>query len=200
MYTSRAEYRLVLRSDNADLRLARAGYDIGLISKKQYRSVTEKKAGITGLVARLKSTIIRPGSKVKKALEEIGTRFIGSPVSAYGLLKRPEVKIDDMIRHFFKEADGYSQVVLRQAEIDVKYEGYIKRQKSNIKRMQNFEGYIIPGKLDYFSIYGLAFEAQEKLSKIRPDTIGQASRIAGISPSDISILLIKLKQKAGMGA
>ena len=167
MYTSRAEYRLVLRSDNADLRLARAGHDIGLISKKQYRSVTEKRASIDELVSKLKSMTIRPGSKVKKALDEIGTRLTRSPVSAYGLLKRPEVKIGEIIRHFFKEADGYSKIVLRQAEIEVKYEGYIKRQKGNIKRMQNLERYIIPRKLDYYSIYGLTFEAQEKLSKIK---------------------------------
>ena len=120
MYTSKAEYRLVLRSDNADLRLAKAGHDIGLISKKQYRRVTEKRAGIARLVSKLRSTIIKPGSTAKKALEEIGTRSTGSPVNAYGLLKRPEVKIDDIIKHFFKDANGYSKMVLRQAEIGIK--------------------------------------------------------------------------------
>lgn len=201
MYTSRAEYRLVLRSDNADLRLIEASRDIGLISKEQYSSVAEKKASIADLSSRLKSIIIFPGDEAKKALEETGTTQIGAPISAYDLLKRPEIKIKDLIPNFIKKENGYSKKVLEQVEIGIKYEGYIKRQKSDIKRMQSLENYNIPRKLDYSSINGITFEAKEKLSKMRPDTIGQASRIAGVSPSDISILLVnlkKIKEKKGV--
>ena len=195
MYTSRAEYRLVLRSDNADLRLSKVGHDMGLINKEQYKTVAVKKEGIAQMLSKLKSTIIKPGDGVKKVLKKIGSMPISSPVSAHGLLKRPEVKIDDIIKYFLADQNDISKKVFEQVEIGVKYEGYIKRQKTDIKRMQGLERYLIPKKIDYFNISGMTFEAQEKLNKMKPDTIGQASRIAGVSPSDISILLVKLKGK-----
>ena len=197
MYTSRAEFRLLLRPDNADIRLSGEGYRIGLISKEQYRKVVRKKRKIEQLIKEFKNISISPIEKDNEFLSEIKTSTINSSINIYKLLKRPEVKIADIMKYFYNNKNssnnGYGNEILKQVEINIKYKGYIDRELLNIKRLSNLENYGIKKDIDYFNIKGLKYEAQEKLSMIRPDTLGQASRIAGISPADISILMIYLK-------
>jgi tRNA uridine 5-carboxymethylaminomethyl modification enzyme len=199
MYTSRAEYRLVLRSDNADIRLSRYGNKIGLITDEQIRKVAERENEINRLILKLKEGSIKPGRSSDPILKKMGIRPVSTHLSAYRLLKRPEIKIEDIINFIGGRADNYKRRVLKQAEVNIKYEGYITRQLSEIKKLKSLERYSLPKDLDYFSIVGLTYEAQEKLSNIRPDTLGQASRIAGISPADISILMLNLKAKLRTG-
>ncbi|MFC2145187.1 tRNA uridine-5-carboxymethylaminomethyl(34) synthesis enzyme MnmG [Actinomycetota bacterium] len=197
MYTSRAEYRLVLRSDNADRRLAEIGLKIGLISKEMYGSVKRRQKQINEVIGQLKREKINPGKKVNKMLLNINTSTIDNPTALHQLLKRPEVNIDELVSSFFKKGMDYDRKVLRQVEIEIKYKGYINRQLSEIKKLSGVEKYILPEGFDYFSISGLTYEAREKLSKVRPNTLGQASRIAGVSPADISVLIMVLKQRTG---
>ena len=199
MYTSRAEFRLSLRPDNADIRLSEEGYRIGLISKEQYRKVVEKKRKIEKLIKEFKNISIRPIVKNNEFLSEIKTSTINSSINIYKLLKRPEVKITDVMKYFYNNKkdgsnNGSSNEILKQVEINIKYKGYIDRELINIRRLSNLESYSIKKDTNYFDIKGLKYETQEKLSNIRPDTLGQASRVAGISPADISILMIYLKQ------
>jgi tRNA uridine 5-carboxymethylaminomethyl modification enzyme len=197
MYTSRAEFRLLLRPDNADIRLSGEGYRIGLIGKEQYRKVVEKKRKIEQLIKEFKNISISPIEKNNEFLNEIKTSTINGSINIYKLLKRPEVKIADIMKYFYNNKNssnnGYGNEILKQVEINIKYKGYIDRELLNIKRLSNLENYGIKKDINYFNIKGLKYEAQEKLSMIRPDTLGQASRIAGISPADISILMIYLK-------
>jgi tRNA uridine 5-carboxymethylaminomethyl modification enzyme len=195
IYTSRAEYRLVLRSDNADIRLSKIGKDLGLITDSQYNGVLERKKKIDEVIKRLKSFILKPGSNIDRACNKMGTSKINTPLSAFKFLKRPEASIDDVKILIDEISSNYDEKVLKQAEIKIKYEGYIKRQTSQIKELEGFEKYYIPLELDYFKIRGLTYEAREKLTDIRPNTLGQASRIAGISPSDIMMLMLSLKGK-----
>lgn len=199
MYTSRAEYRLVLRSDNADIRLSRFGNKIGLITDEQISKVAERENEINRLILKLRESSIKPGGSSDPILKKMGIRPVGTHLSAYRLLKRPEIKIEDIINFIGGRADNYKRRVLKQAEVNIKYEGYINRQLSKIKKLKSLERYSLPKDLDYFNIVGLTYEAQEKLSNIRPDTLGQASRIAGISPADISILMLNLKARLRTG-
>jgi tRNA uridine 5-carboxymethylaminomethyl modification enzyme len=196
MYTSRAEYRLILRSDNADIRLSGFGKNLGLITEGQYKKIIKKEEKIIKLMSRLKDTILNPGKVNNTILEKIGTGSIGTPLSIYRLLKRPEVAIENMMDYFIDKENRYDKNVLKQAEIRIKYEGYISRQLTEIKKIGNLERYYLSPDLDYFKIVGLTYEAQEKLTKIKPDTLGQASRIAGVSPADISIIMLNLKGRS----
>jgi len=196
MYTSRAEYRLILRSDNADIRLAPLGRKLGLITEKEHGRVKEKISNTAELIHILKEKKIIPSEETNKKLGSMNTAAIDSPVKLFNLLKRPEVSIIDMFKAFGKGIKTYSREVLEQVEIRVKYEGYIKRQMAEVKKLSGLEKKVIPKWLDYHSINSLTYEAREKLGKIKPNTIGQASRIAGVSPSDISVLLMVLKQKS----
>ncbi len=195
MYTSRAEYRLILRSDNADIRLSKIGNDIGLITDRQYKEVLKREEEINKIMTRLKTYNLNPGGENNIILKKIGTKLIDTPLSVYKLLKRPEVNIGDVTGFLNGMKNSYNKNVLKQAEIKIKYEGYINRQLSEIKKMEGLEKYYLPLDLDYFSINGLTFEAKDKLAAIRPNTLGQASRIAGVSPADISILMLNLKGK-----
>ena len=197
MYTSRAEYRLVLRSDNADRRLSEIGLKIGLISEEMYSSVKKRQKEINEVIEQLKCEKINPGSKINKMLSNINTSTIDSPTALHQLLKRPEVNIDALISSFFKKGLNYDRKVLKQVEIEIKYKGYINRQLTEIKKLSGIEKYILPQAFDYFSISGLTYEAREKLSMVKPYTLGQASRIAGVSPADISVLIMVLKQRTG---
>ncbi|NQT67907.1 MAG: tRNA uridine-5-carboxymethylaminomethyl(34) synthesis enzyme MnmG [Actinobacteria bacterium] len=199
MYTSRAEYRLVLRSDNADIRLSKFGNDIGLITNEQYKRVVKKEKEIDRLISKLKASSLNPDRGNNIILEKMGTKPINTPLSIYKLLKRPEVNISDVIDFTGDKRDNYDRIILKQVEIKIKYEGYIKRQLSEIKKLESLEKYYLTRDLNYFKIVGLTYEAQEKLTKIKPNTLGQASRIAGISPADISILMLNLKGKPGAG-
>lgn len=195
MYTSRAEYRLVLRADNADIRLGEIGRDIGLISEKQYKEILKRKREIDEIQTRFKTIVLKPDKNCKMILKGIGINKIDKPLDVYSLLKRPGVNIESIIELLDGIKDDYTREVLKQAEINIKYEGYIKRQINEIKKMESLEKYYLPSDINYFNIIGLTFEAREKLTKIKPDTLGQASRIAGVSPADISILMLSLKGK-----
>ena len=195
MYTSRAEYRLVLRSDNADIRLSKFGNDIGLITNEQYKRVVKREKEIDRLISKLKASSLNPDRGNNIILEKMGTKPIDTPLSICKLLKRPEVSISDVIDFTGDKRNNYDRIILKQVEIKIKYEGYINRQLSEIKKLESVEKYYLTRDLNYFKIVGLTYEAQEKLTKIKPNTLGQASRIAGISPADISILMLNLKGK-----
>lgn len=199
MYTSRAEYRLVLRSDNADIRLSKFGNDIGLITNEQYKRVVKREKEIDRLIFKLKASSLNPDRGNNIILEKMGTKPIDTPLSIYKLLKRPEVSISDVMDFTGDKRNNYDRKILKQVEIKIKYEGYINRQLSEIKKLESLEKYYLTRDLNYFKIVGLTYEAQEKLTKIKPNTLGQASRIAGISPADISILMLNLKGKLKAG-
>ena len=192
MYTSRCEYRLLLRPDNADLRLSWIGHNIGLINDNQYKLVLSKKEKIDELIKNFMKKNINPTTIINSKLKSINTSTINSSTSIYKLLKRPEVSISDIVKYFC-DSDGFDKKVLDQVEINIKYKGYIDREILRIKRFKSLESFYIKKDIDYFKINGITFEAREKLSKIRPETLGQASRIAGISPADLSVLMIYLK-------
>jgi tRNA uridine 5-carboxymethylaminomethyl modification enzyme len=196
MYTSRAEYRLILRSDNADIRMAVYGKRLGLITEQEYGKVIKKSERVSKLISRLKSIRVNPSEENNKKLMLLKTPGIISSTNVYHLLKRPETSASDLIEAFDRNNCSYDKKVIEQAEISIKYKGYINRQFSEVKKLSSLEKFNLPDWLDYYSIKGLTYEAREKLSRVRPNTMGQASRIAGISPADISVLMMVIKQRA----
>ncbi|WP_039765778.1 tRNA uridine-5-carboxymethylaminomethyl(34) synthesis enzyme MnmG [Caldicellulosiruptor sp. F32] len=191
--TSRAEYRLILRQDNADLRLTEIGYRIGLISQERYEKFLKKKKMIEDEIERLKKTVIAPSDKVNKFLIEHGSSPISTGVKLSELLKRPELSYE-ALREIDPQRPDLPRSVKEEVEIEIKYEGYIKKQLQQIEQFKKLENKKIPEWVDYNQISGLSTEAKQKLSQIRPASIGQASRISGVSPADISVLLIWLEQ------
>ena len=192
MMTSRAEYRLLLRQDNADLRLTTIGREIGLISEERYEKFLEKKEMIDKEIARLKNTYLPPSEAVLKYLESRNSTAIKSGIQVTELLRRPEISYESLSE--VCELPDLPRAVREQVEVAVKYEGYIKRQMQQVEQYKKLEGRKIPQNINYNEIQGLRLEARQKLSQIRPDSIGQASRITGVSPADISVLLIYLEQ------
>lgn len=193
LLTSRAEYRLLLRHDNADLRLTDVGYKLGLITEERYNSFLEKKALVEEEKNRLAKITIKPEEEIQNLLETVNGTPLKEPLKALDLLKRPEVSyqlIEQMVP-FEKELP---HEVKEQVEIQVQYEGYIRKAIDQVDRMLKMEDKKVPENIDYDDINGIATEAREKLKKIRPLSVGQASRISGVNPSDVSILLVYIEQ------
>ncbi|GAB2717180.1 tRNA uridine-5-carboxymethylaminomethyl(34) synthesis enzyme MnmG [Paenibacillus thermoaerophilus] len=192
LLTSRAEYRLLLRHDNADLRLTPIGYEIGLISEERYRKFLRKKELVELEIERLRTTKIRPEPHVQELLQSLGTVVLNNSVDAQSLLRRPEVSYSH-IASISPSPYELDEEMMEQVEIQIKYAGYIEKQLQHVERLEKLEKRRIPPDLDYWAVHGIANEAKQKLSQIRPVSIGQASRISGVTPADISILLVYLE-------
>jgi tRNA uridine 5-carboxymethylaminomethyl modification enzyme len=194
MFTSRAEYRLLLREDNADIRLTEIGHRIGLATTEAYQRVAGKKAETSSLIALLEREQISPTAEITTKLESIGSAPVRNQTSLAQLLRRPEISVSD-IATFSEEVKLYDPDVALQAEVEIKYAGYIDRQMEMVERFRKIENVILPEDLDYSEIKGLSREVREKLTRIKPQSLGQASRVAGITPAAISLLSIYLRKK-----
>lgn len=193
LLTSRAEYRLLLRHDNADLRLTEIGHEIGLISDERYERFLAKQSAIEAEKERLKKTRIKPTAEVQAMLKEIGSGELKDGILAADLLRRPEITYDKIAQIVSRET-FITDEIAEQVEIQIKYEGYIQKSNLQVEKMKRMEDKKIPENIDYDAISGLATEALEKLKKIEPLSIAQASRISGVNPADISILLVYIEQ------
>ena len=199
LLTSRAEYRLLLRHDNADLRLREKGYEVGLITEEQHNRLEVKKASINTLIEEFKKIKIKP-QNANPILEEYGSMPIVESSSLESLIKRPEVNYKTIKKLALEqgvelvcEYDRLDEV-LEQVEISIKYEGYIKKSLEQAQRMKNYDMKAIPSDINYDLVENIALEAREKLKKVQPKTIGQASRISGVNPADISVLMVYIER------
>ena len=194
MMTSRAEYRLLLRQDNADIRLTKIGYEVGLISEERYQKLLIKEKQIEDEIKRVEHTNVGTSDKVRKVLESFGSTPLTSGTTLAELIRRPELSYNKL-----KEIDemrpDLPDDVIEQVDINIKYDGYIKRQMRQVEQFRKMENKMIPSDIDYDRIQSLRIEAKQKLNQIRPLSIGQASRISGVSPADISVLLVYLNSR-----
>ena len=194
MMTSRAEYRLLLRQDNADLRLTDIGHEVGLISDERYGKFVEKRKNIINEIERLKSTVVKPTDVVNNLLINCGTTPLTTGTKMAELLKRTELNYEKL-----KDIDDgrpdLTEQEMEEVEIQVKYEGYIKMQEAQVEKFKKLETKLLPEDIDYSKVEGISLEARQKLNKLRPRSIGQASRISGVSPADISVLLINMQMR-----
>ena len=193
MMTSRAEYRLLLRQDNADLRLTAIGHQIGLISDERYQKFLNKKENIEKEKERLQHLVVKPTEKVNKFLVEQGTSALTNGTKMAELLKRPELNYQNL-GEIDENRPKLSKQEQEEVEIQIKYEGYIKLQEAQVEKFKKLEEKILPDDVDYETIKGISLEGRQKLNKFKPHSIGQASRISGVSPADVSVLLIYLQQ------
>ena len=191
--TSRAEYRLILRQDNADQRLTPLGYELGLISEERYHKYKKKKQQIENAKEFLKDNRITPTKEVRQKLKELESGKLSQPATLEKLLRRPELDFDDL-KHFVTDFPNFPDEVKEQVSIQIKYKGYIDRQLSQIKQFKKMEDKLIPQDINYHQLENLRKEAREKLSNIQPRSLGQASRISGVSPADISVLMVYLEK------
>ena len=194
MMTSRAEYRLLLRQDNADLRLTPIGHKVGLISDERYERFLKKKENIKKEIERLKKQVVKPEEKVNELLESAGTTKLTNGTKLSELLKRTELNYE-MLYKIDENRPELTRQEKEEVEIQIKYEGYIKLQEEQVKKFKKLETKILPEDIDYETLKGISLEARQKLNKFKPRSIGQASRISGVSPADVSVLLVYLQQK-----
>ena len=193
LLTSRAEYRLLLRHDNADLRLTEIGHELGMIGEARYEAYLLKKQQIEEEIDRLRKVTIKPDEHVQEIIRETDGTELREPMKAADLLKRPEMKYNQ-IERIVPPAEKQSEEVEEQVEIFIKYEGYIEKSMQQVEKMKKMENKKIPENIDYHAISGIATEAKTMLSEVRPLSIAQASRISGVNPADISILLVYIEQ------
>jgi tRNA uridine 5-carboxymethylaminomethyl modification enzyme len=198
LLTSRSEYRLLLRHDNADLRLTPLGHDVGLVSEDRRQRVEQKRQQVRDEIQRLANTSLPPSKQVNAVMIQYGLEPLGRDVNALQLLRRPEVGYE-LVAAVAPRPMSLSQEVSEQVAIETKYSGYIDKQGREVDRMRRLEEWRIPRELDYAQVTGLRNEAREKLSRLLPATVGQASRIQGVNPADISLLLIHLRRSAAQG-
>jgi tRNA uridine 5-carboxymethylaminomethyl modification enzyme len=192
--TSRAEYRLLLRQDNADLRLSKTGYRAGLVPPERYQLVKARQQAVEAELARLGRTWLRPGDDgLNEQLNQRGLRPLSDGVNALQFLRRPEVDYE-LVSAVIPPPEPLPVEVAEQVQIEAKYAGYIEKQRVEVSRFRRLEGRGIPSDLDYHTLIGLRTEAREKLAYVRPATVGQATRLAGVNPADISVLLVHLKR------
>lgn len=191
--TSRAEYRLLLRQDNADLRLTGKGFQAGLVTEERYKRFNEKYEMVAQEKTRLAQTTVPPDEATQQILKERGSSEIRQNTSLIELLKRPEIKYEDLSK-MKQDFPALPEEVVEQVEVQIKYEGYIKRQSEQVERFQKLENKQIPNWINYEEMKGLSTEARQKLEKLRPFSVGQASRISGVSPADIAVLLVYMEQ------
>jgi tRNA uridine 5-carboxymethylaminomethyl modification enzyme len=194
MFTSRAEYRLLLREDNADLRLTEIGCSIGLAGEQARRRLEEKTRNVTALTAYLARRNVRPSNAANTILAHLGSAALQNAASLAQLLRRPEISFGDL-KLLDDDLPEYPSDVQAQVETDIKYEGYIGRQLDLVERFRKAEQVRLPDDIDYGDINGLSNEVREKLSLVRPQSLGQAARIVGVTPAAISLLAIYLKRR-----
>lgn len=193
MMTSRAEYRLLLRQDNADLRLSKKGYEIGLISEERYQKLLRKEEEINREMLRLEQVVVGASKEVQELLEHLGSSPLNTAATMAELIRRPELNYE-LLEPIDKTRQPLSEEVIEQVNINIKYDGYIRRQLQQIEQFKKLENRRIPEDINYSSVPSLRIEARQKLERFRPISIGQASRISGVSPADVSVLLVYLTQ------
>jgi len=193
MFTSRAEYRLLLRQDNADLRLMGKGHELGLIPKEVYQASLDKHQAVSAEVERLNRTTVVPNKPTLVQLSQIGISDLKGPTTLGGLLRRPEINYGQLINVF--NGASVSKSVADLVEIEVKYETFIERQNQMVAKQKKLENYSIPQDMDYRGVSGLSNEEVQKLEEIRPATLGQALRISGVTPAAVGILMLLLERR-----
>ena len=191
MMTSRSEYRLLLRQDNADRRLSPLGHRVGLLPEGRYQAFLAKQEAIQGERARLERTVIPPSAENNAILQSLGSAPLQTGIRLADLLRRPELDYDTLAP-LDRERAPLDPAVTLTVGIDIKYEGYLRREEAEVRRQERLESLALPKDLDYMAIRGLRIEAAQKLTAMRPASVGQASRISGVNPADISVLLIYL--------
>jgi tRNA uridine 5-carboxymethylaminomethyl modification enzyme len=192
LFTSRAEYRLLLRQDNADLRLSAVGHELGLISDEQFERVEAKRAGLAEALGRLRATFLTPTPSTNQALSESGHAPLSKQMSALDVLRRPEMSYDLVAR--LAAQPELEPEILEQVDVEAKYEGYIAKQLAEVERTQRLESRPIPAGFDYHALTGLRTEARLRLEQFRPTTLGQAGRLYGVNPADVAILMVRLSK------
>ena len=194
MMTSRAEYRLLLRQDNADLRLTKIGYEVGLVGEERYQSLVKKEKMIEEEIKRVEHTNIGTSDDVQSLLKSYGSTPLTSGTTLAELIRRPELSYESLAS-IDRQRKELPFDVVEQVNINIKYDGYIRRQQRQVEQFKKLESKIIPDDLDYNEVKSLRIEAKQKLTEMRPSSIGQASRISGVSPADISVLLVYLESR-----
>ena len=194
MMTSRAEYRLLLRQDNADLRLTKLGYEVGLVDEERYQKLLDKENMIEEEIRRVEHTNIGTSEEVQSLLESYGSTPLTSGTTLAELIRRPELSYE-ALAPIDRQRKELPFDVEEQVNINIKYDGYIRRQQRQVEQFKKLETRIIPDDLDYNDVKSLRIEAKQKLTEMRPSSIGQASRISGVSPADISVLLVYLESR-----